>query len=141
MKIKCAVCGLVVDKTKEEIQKLKTYSKTGKVLPDKILKLLDIFEGPCGEESEHCLSWDLEFLKQVEDVKRRHNYLLKKKENDSLSLDTKMKEIEELKKKLEDADKMGKSLIIQLAKIDEEIPNVENLFEDITGTRDLGEWK
>lgn len=141
MKIKCADCGLEVEKSKEDIQKIRILSKTGKVMPDNILKLLDIFEGPCGEESEHTFSWNLEFLKQVEDVKRRHKWLLEKRDADKELLDAKYKEIEELKKRFEDAEKVALSLTTGIVKIQEEIPTVENSFEEITGTKDLSEWK
>lgn len=141
MKIRCAICGLEVEKSKEDIQKLRILSRTGKVMPDKLIKLLDIYEGPCGEESEHTFSWSLEFLKQVDELKSKHKGLLSRREVDKESLDKAVKEIEELKKKLEGVDKVKESLSEQLAKIDEEIPIVENSFEDITGTKDLSEWK
>lgn len=141
MRIQCAVCGLEVDKTKEDIQKLKTSSKTGKVMPDKILKLLDIYEGPCGEESEHTFSWNLEFLKQVEELKGKRKGLLVKKDADKELLDKTMKEIEDITKKFKDAEQMKNSITEQLVKIDGELPIVESSFEEITGTRDLNEWK
>lgn len=139
--MRCAICSLEIEKTNEDIQKLKMLSKTGIVLPDKLIKLLDIYEGPCGEESEHVFSWDIDFLKQVGDLKGRHKGLLMKRGVNKESLDKTAKEIEELMRKLEDIDKVKESLIEQLAKIDEEIPIIESSFEEITGTKELSEWK
>lgn len=141
MKIRCADCGLEVEKSKEDIQKLRILSKTGKVMPDQMLKLLDILEGSCGEESEHCFSWDMTFLKQVEELKSKHKGLLVKRDADKELLNKTDKEIEELKKKFEDAEKVALNLSTGLVEIEKDIPVVENSFEDITGTRDLGEWK
>lgn len=141
MRIKCAICGLEVEKSKEDVHKLRVLSKTGKVMPDKILKLMDIYEGPCGEDDEHVFSWNLAFLKEVDELKGKQKELLGRREVDKESLDKTVKEIEELMKKLEAVDKVKESLSGQLAKIDEEIPIVENSFEEITGTKDLSEWK
>lgn len=141
MKIKCADCGLEIEKSKEDVQKLRALSKTGKVMPNNILKLLDIYEGPCGEESEHTFSWNLEFLKQVEELKGKHKGLLGKMKSDKETLDKVDKEIEDLKKKLEDAENIARSIGKGLIKINEEMPVVISSFEEITGTRDLGEWK
>lgn len=141
MRVKCSICGLEVEKSKEEIQKLNMLSKTGKVRPEKILKLLDIYEGGCGEDDEHVFSWNLDFLKQVDELKSKHKGLGEKKLDDEKEFEKTVKEIEELTKKLEAVDKVKESLSEQLAKINEEIPIIENSFEEITGTKDLSEWK
>lgn len=141
MKIRCAICGLEVEKSKEDIQKITGLSVTGYIRPDKILKLMDIYEGLCLEGDEHTFSWNLEFLKRVDDLKSKHKGLLIKRDVDKESLDKIVKEIEELRKKIEDVDKVKESLSEQLAKIDEEIPTIESSFEEITGTKNLSEWK
>lgn len=141
MKIKCAICGLEVEKNKEDIQKLKVLSKTGKVMPDKLLKLLDIYEGPCGDESEHALSWNLEFLKEVEGLKGKHKGLGEKKVGDEKELDNVKNELVELRRKIEEGEKKEKDLIVSIDSAIPQIREVEEKFEDITGTKDLSEWK
>lgn len=141
MKIRCAICAKEVVLTKEDVQKLIGLSKTGKVRPERILKLENIYEGECEDGEEHTFSWDLEFLKQVEVLKGKQKELLDRKKTDKELLDKTDKEIEELKKKLEDAEKMTLSLSKGLVEIEEEIPVVISSFEEITGTKDLSEWK
>ncbi len=142
MKIFCAVCTKEIELSKEEIQKYIALSKTGKVKPVKLLKLLDIYEGECEGGEEHAFSWNLEFLKQVEEMKSNfyglnEKAVIERKEIEGLTI-----RIEDLKKKLEESEKQK----IGLEKDQEDItinkiPEVINKFEAITGTKEFEDWK
>lgn len=141
MKIKCSICRLDVVLTKEEIKKLTGLSKTGKVRPERILRLEDIYEGDCEDGEEHTFSWDLEFLKEVEELKGKHKGLGEKKVGDEKELDNVKNELVELRRKIEEGEKKEKDLVISIDSAIPQIREVEEKFEDITGTIDLSEWK
>ena len=141
MKVICAVCNKEVVKTKEEIQSLTGLSTTGKVRPEKLLKLLDIYEGECIDGEDHVFSWDLEYLKHVEKLKKKHLGLLGLKEVNDTSFDEANKNIADLEKDLEDAKNMIVSLNTQKESVEKDMTETETIFEDITGTKDFEEWK
>lgn len=141
MKIKCAICNKELELNKEEIQKYIVLSRTGKVKPDKLLKILDIFEGPCEEESEHVFSWNLEFLKQVEGLKGKKNELTENIKKDENELSKTKDLIDQLEKQLRNIQEKKVELDIKIENSKLEIPEVEKEFENITGTKDFENWK
>ena len=141
MKVICAVCNKEVEKTKEEIQELTRLSITSKLKPEKLLKLLDIYEGECLEGEDHVFSWDIDYLKQVEELKKKHLGLLGLKEANDTSFDEANKKIADLEKSLEDEKNMIISLNTQKENVEKDMTETETTFEDITGTMDFEEWK
>lgn len=140
MKIKCVVCQKEVVLTKEDVQKLIGLSKTGKVRPERILKLENIYEGECDDGEEHTFSWDIEFLKEVEGLKGKHKELLRRNDINNKYLGELETELDRLRKEIESNENKKKDTIIQIEKDGVEIPVIEEGFEKITGTKDLGEW-
>lgn len=141
MKVKCPVCNKEVELKKEEIQKYVALSKTGKVKPSRLIKLLDIYEGDCLEGEEHAFTWDKEFLKNVEELKGKQKGLGEKKVGDEKELDNVKNELVELRRKIEEGEKKEKDLVISIDNAIPQIRDVEENFENITGTKDLNEWK
>lgn len=141
MKIKCAICGKEVVLTKEDVQKLIGLSKTGRVRPERILKLENIYEGECEDGEEHTFSWDLEFLKQVEALKGKQKELLRRNGVNNKYLGELETELDRLRKEIDCNENKKKDTITQIEKDSVEILVVESSFEEITGTKDLSEWK
>ena len=141
MKVICAVCNKEVEKTKEEIQELTRLSITTKLKPEKLLKLLDIYEGECLEGDDHVFSWDIEYLRHVEELKKKHLNILELKEANDTSFDEVNNKMVDLEKSLEDAKNVIISLNIQKDSIDNDMTETEAVFEDMTGTIDFEEWK
>ena len=141
MKVICAVCNKEVEKTKEEIQELTRLSITTKLKPEKLLKLLDIYEGECLEGDDHVFSWDIEYLRHVEELKKKHLNILRLKEANDTSFDEVNNKMVDLEKSLEDAKNVIISLNIQKDSIDNDMTETEAVFEDMTGTIDFEEWK
>ena len=140
MKIKCVMCQKEVVLTKEDVQKLIGLSKTGKVRPERILKLENIYEGDCEDGEEHTFSWDIEFLKEVEGLKGKHKGISERKVGDEKELGKTKAELMELRRKLEEGEKKEKDLVVSIDNAIPQIKEVEVKFEEITGTKDLSEW-
>lgn len=134
------MCQKEVVLTKEDVQKLIGLSKTGKVRPERILKLENIYEGDCEDGEEHTFSWDIEFLKEVEGLKGKHKGISERKVGDEKELENTKAELIELRRKIEESEKKEKDLVVSIDNAIPHIREIEASFEEITGTKDLGEW-
>lgn len=141
MKVKCLTCGLEVEKTKEDIFEMNKLSKTGKIKPDKMLKLLDIYEGECLEGEEHAFSWDVEFRRKVEALKVKSRVLIEMVHQDEFELSNTKEMIKALELQIKDAEERKNCLETEIMNTKLEIPTIEEAFEEITGTKDFEEWK
>ena len=141
MRLKCAKCNIEKEISKEDIDKIKSITEDGKISRSvDYLEIFNVTRGKCIEQKKHTFIFEESFFNNVQDIIKKRDEILSKRDNEEKELAKTNDEITELENKLKNIKEKKEGLIENIKKEDIDVENVLQEFEQITGGREIDIW-
>jgi len=141
MRLKCAKCSIEKEISKEDIDKIKSITEDGKISRSvDYLEIFNVTRGKCIEQKKHTFIFEESFFNNVQDIIKKRDEILSKRDNEEKELAKTNDEITELENKLKNIKEKKEGLIENIKKEDIDVENVLQEFEQITGGREIDIW-
>lgn len=141
MILKCVKCDIEKEISKEDIDKIKSIAEDGKISRSvDYLEIFNVTRGKCVEQKKHTFIFEESFFNNVQDIIKKREEILSKRDNDEKELTKTNDEITEFENKLKSTREKKEGLIENIKNEEIDVENMLQEFEQITGGREIDIW-